>query len=182
MKRIAKGCRALLAGLALPALLSATVRAQDTARQKPFAAKIGVFFATDPDARRAGGDGMVVLETEYRLQTLIENNTLLSNTNLTIGYTEHNDLRIIPITLSQTFSDSRAEPGTGYYYGLGAGLYITRLRSDSTSGDTKNLFGGFAVVGLNLSTKLFVEAKYHLISRYQSENVSGIQATVGTRF
>ena len=172
----------MAAGLMLPTLIGAAARAQDTPGEKPLAAKAGFFFPTDSAARDAGGNGMLLLEVDYTLQTLIDNSTLLGHTSIGIGYTERRDLRIIPITLSETFRDSRAAPGTGYYYGVGLGLYLTRLESGSTSGDTKNLFGGYAVGGVSLGSNLFAEAKYHLISRYDGKNVSGIQVTIGTRF
>lgn len=184
MNRIVRGMAPLLAALALPLVAGGTAaRAQEASKQKPIAIKLGVFFPTNEKARVAGGaDATVALEAEYTLQALIGDGSQITSTHLGIGYMERRDLRILPITVSQTFGDLRAEPGQGYYYGLGLGIYITNLESADTSSDTKNLFGGFVVGGVNFAENVFAEAKYHLISRYDDINVSGLQFSIGTRF
>ena len=115
MNRIARGMAPLLAGLALPLVAGGTgARAQDTPAQRSVALKVGAYLLTNEAARVAAhGDATIALEAEYTLQNLIGDTALLTNTHLSIGYMERRDLRILPITVSQTFRDSRAESGTG---------------------------------------------------------------------
>ena len=155
---------------------TAAARAQD-AVSDPFAVKVGAFLPADEDARNVSDDAIFILEAEYTVQNLLESNSV---TVVGIGYAEKGGLRIMPITISQLFRD---RSGTSpYYYGIGLGDYITQLDAPGASGKTKHLFGGFVVAGMDLRGPLFVEAKYHLVARYDNKNVNGFQLTLGTRF
>jgi hypothetical protein len=146
---------------------------------RPFAVKAGLFIPTNAEAREAGGRSMALIEADYTIQNLVESNSL---TIISIGVTGRRDLYMIPITLSQVFQDRNNTSGNDYYYGFGLGIYVTKVDLPDTSDQTKNIFGGFLVGGLNLQRNLFVEAKYHYLSRYDRKNINGLQITLGTRF
>ncbi len=172
---------AKMAGAAMAAgaaLLGGTGIAQAQSNDiKPFAFKVGAYVPASNEVRRAGAERMLTLEGDYRLQTLLDSN---SATIFSIGYIQNNDFRMVPFTVSQVFRDRNSS--RPYYYGAGLGLYQTTLRTPETSGGSKTLFGGFVVLGVDLSGPFFLEAKYHLISPYDKKGVSGLQATVGVRF
>lgn len=180
MKRRFKGI-GLVAGLAALWGAGGVAHAQDEPDRKPLAVKVGLYFALNEDARRAGGSGMLHMEADYTLQSGVEGNSL-SYTQLGIGLTQRRDLQIIPITLSQVYRDPNATQDRGFYYGLGLGIYVVDMETAGTSGKKKNLFGGSVIGGMEFGNNIFGEVEYHLISRYDKKNVSGLQLAVGMRF
>lgn len=197
-----KAGRAALIGtlLAGAALFSGTRPAQaqqtELARDKPFAVKVGTYLPSDKFVRQASSDILFAVEAQYLLQEInASNGRLSSQTLINIGYAGRKRFAIAPITLSEVFRDPRQGPDHGYYLGFGFGVYITRLEvndasddsgdlnasSTTTSGDTKNLLGGFLLAGLNVG-KGFIEAKYHVVNTYENKQVDGLQLTAGARF
>jgi hypothetical protein len=179
--RRAVSVAALLGGMALWSFGAAGAARAQEAGIKPLAVKVGAYLPSDMDARSASSDILLMVEAEYTIQNIVESN-YFSQVQVGIGYTERDELRIIPVTLSQVFRNSNAAPGAGYYVGIGLGVYFTELNLPDTSGETKSLFGGFVVGGLDFGGSLFAEAKYHVISRYDRKNVDGLQLAVGVRF
>ena len=180
MKRISHQIGAVAAvGAAL--LGAATVaQAQESATPKPIEVKIGVFIPSTSELRHSAGTGLPLIEAEYTIQNLIDNNSV---TKIGIGYANKTSTHIMPVTVSQIFRDSKEGPMEhGYYYGAGVGVYFTKLGVAGTSGRTKTLSGGFGVVGWNFNPKVFAEAKYHYISRYDNVETRGLELTVGSRF
>ena len=147
--------------------------------RKDFAAKIGVFVPARRDARKAGSTLNLYLEADATIQKLP---ALRSVTVLSVAYIGHDNFRMTPVTIGQIFRDPGNASGKDYYYGLGLGIYPTRLEGFGASGDNKNLFGGYVVVGLDLTPRIFLEGKYHYISKYDSKFVGGTVVSVGTRF
>lgn len=148
---------------------------------KPLSVKIGAWLPIKDEIKDVSGDSIFAIEAGYVLQTNIESN---STTTLHIGYTERDNLRIIPVTLSETVRNPRDvnSSGGGFYYGGGLGFYFTRLEASGASNKTKPIFGGYGLVGYDINTEFFVEAKYNLISRYDRKNIDGLQFMVGARF
>lgn len=186
----------LLAGAAaFSGARPAQAQQTELARSKPFAFKVGAFLPADEFVRRASGHTLFAVEAQYLLQDINSGGRMASQTLINIGYAGRKNFAIAPITLSQIFRDPRQGPDRGYYVGFGFGVYITRLEvndanddpgdlnvgSTTTSGDTKNLIGGFVVAGLNVG-KGFVEAKYHVVNTYEHKQVDGLQLTAGARF
>jgi hypothetical protein len=152
----------------------------DNTADKKFAAKIGAFFPSGKDVRLAADNTNLALEADYRLQVLPASNSV---TLATIGYIRGNDdFQMVPITVSQVFRDPNNTARSSYYYGFGLGIYATKLNTPDTSGQTKGLFGGFLVAGIEGRGPLFGEVKYHYISKYDNKFVGGLQTSVGFRF
>jgi hypothetical protein len=167
---------------ALAALAGGTsARAQAIAPgdQRDFSIKAGIYIPSQSQVRSASSAAIPMFEGDYMIQKFPESHF---NSLLSVGYLEHARFRMIPITVSQIYRDPNNASGVNYYYGVGVGIYETRLGLVDTSNRTKGLFGGFIVTGLDLTKTVFAEAKYHLISHYDNKNVGGFQLSAGLRF
>ncbi len=170
-----------LCGLALLGV-GGTARAQavDESARKSYALRIGTFIPTEQDARRAGGTQNLAIEGDWTIQRLPERSSVGV---LSVGYIEREQLRIVPVTISQIYRDPGANFwGKPYYYGLGIGIYSVRMNYPGTDDRVKHLLGGLVTAGLDLTSTLFIDAKYHYISKYDNEFVGGAQLAVGVRF
>jgi hypothetical protein len=176
-----KAAGALALGAVAFGAMSQTAHAQatETAAQKPFAVKISSYTPVNKGVREASANFIFGLEADWTIQDFSERNSL---SILTAGYMERDGFRIMPLTVSQIWRDPNNPSGKDYYYGVGVGLYSTRLQAANTSNRVKNLLGGFVVVGMNLTPRYFVEGKYHLISRYDTHNINSAQLSLGVRF
>ena len=143
------------------------------------AVRVGSFSPAKSYARSESGNGIFSIEADLTLQRVPERH---ESSVLSIGYIEKNNLRILPLTLSQITHDRRRTSGYDFYYGYGVGLYSIRLGGASTTGNTKVMPGALATFGLNLSDSTFVEARYHYTSDYESKDVRGLQLSLGVRF
>lgn len=171
---------AALSGLALAAL-SGGAWAQSTGhdnRANSMAIKLGFYAPSKSTARTAGGDSLFSIEGDYVIQSVPERN---ETSVLSLGYIERDDLRILPLTLSQITHDHKRTSAYDFYYGYGIGLYSIRLNTPETSGNTKVMPGAAFTFGLNLSSSTFIEAKYHYISHYEKQDVRGFQLFLGAR-
>lgn len=114
----------------------------------------------------------------------------LSRTNISLDYIERNsggnDIRVIPLTVSQ-FTE-HGDPGATVrpYYGFGLGVYFVHENVPNSSGlqENKNgtAYGGFLAAGLDLPDNFLVEGRYHIISNVGSVNAGGLQLMAGLRF
>lgn len=172
--------RFVAAGALGMALASFGMKAQaQTGVEKPWSVQVGAYLPIDKHVRSASSDTLLMVEGRYTIQNLIESNSI---TVVSVGYTQGQDFLLAPITLAQIFRNSPI-PGTGYYYGGGLGFYIADLDAPDTSGRTKNLFGGYLLVGMNFAQgRGFAEAKYHIVNQYDTKQVDGLQISVGGRF
>lgn len=143
--------------------------------------KLGFFNPGSGPARQGGGTQILSAEADLVIQYIPER----SETGVvSIGYIERDNLRIIPITLSQLTHDKKQTSNYDYYHGYGIGIYSARLNIggvNSTSGETKTLIGAHAVLGLNLSESTFIEAKYLYPGRYDNQFIGGLQIMFGRR-
>ena len=148
-----------------------------TAVLKPFSLKAGLFNPSEPSARRAGSDAIFSLEAEYTVENLIDVDG--SYSVFSVGYLNQDNFRVIPITIGQNFTDGRQN----YYYGFGVGVYNVELDLPGlTSGKNKWIFGGYGVLGLNLTKTVFTEVKYHYPYKYDNQFIGGFQLMAGLRF
>lgn len=174
---------ALCAGATLASCLAGATpaRAQAIAPgdTRDFSVKLGTYLPLNRDTRRAGAVAIPMVEIDYTIQKFPESHF---SSLLSVGFLDHASFRMMPITVSQVYRDPANASGFDYYYGVGVGLYNTRLRLADTDNRSKYLFGGFVVTGIDVTRTVFLEAKYHLISHYDRKDVSGLQASVGLRF
>ena len=145
------------------------------------AVKLGFYSPGSGQARKGGGTQILNFEADTVIQYIPERN---ESSVLSIGYIERDNLRIIPLTLSQLTHDNKRTSGYDYYYGYGLGLYSARLNlggTDTTSGTTKTLIGAHFVFGLNLTESTFIETKYLYPGKYDDKFIGGLQVMYGMR-
>jgi hypothetical protein len=145
------------------------------------AIKLGFFSPGSGQARVGGGTHILNFEADSVVQYIPERN---ETSVLSIGYIERDNLRIIPLTLSQLTHDAKRSSNYDYYYGYGLGIYSARLNlggSETTSGTTKTLIGAHFVMGLNLTETTFLEAKYLYPGKYDNKFIGGLQLMYGIR-
>lgn len=145
------------------------------------AIKIGFYSPGSGQARQGGGTHILSLEADSVVQYVPERN---ETSVLSLGYIERDNLRIIPLTLTQLTHDAKRTSSYDYYYGYGLGVYSARLNlggTETTSGATKTLIGAHAVIGLNLTEKTFLEAKYLYPGKYDSKFIGGLMVSYGIR-
>jgi len=145
------------------------------------AIKLGFYSPGSGAARQGGGSQILNIEGDMVIQYVPERN---ETGVISVGYIERDNLRLIPITLSQITHDSKQTSGYDFYYGYGIGLYSARLNlggASTTSGLNKTLIGAHAVFGLNLSESTFLEAKYLYPGRYDGQFIGGLQIMFGRR-
>ncbi|GAB4455904.1 MAG: hypothetical protein OHK0029_12850 [Armatimonadaceae bacterium] len=181
--RSAAGRIILSGGLTALALLfmgsSAQAQVLDPVLLPDFAFRVGTYIPTDDDVRRAGGTHNLALEFDYIPQRFSQDNAY---SVVSIGYIERDGFKLIPLTIAYIKRENSEYLRRPYYYGIGGGLYQTRVRAVDTSGENKWIPGGFVVAGVDLSPRLFGEIKYHYISRYDGKFVGGTQISAGIRF
>jgi hypothetical protein len=163
--------------------LSGSAQAQTHSRNEvnSSAIKLGFYSPGSGQARQGGGTQILNLEAQTVVQYIPERN---ESSVLGIGYIERDNFRLIPITISQLIHDNKRTSGYDFFYGYGLGLYSARLNlggSETTSGQTKTLIGAHFVMGLNLTEKTFLEAKYLYPAKYDNKFVGGLQVMFGMR-
>jgi hypothetical protein len=170
---------ALASALAVTATLAAAgvVKADTSATNNAWSASVGAYLPSNGGSKVATAIGELNYQLPNKVGYADEQGTL----NVTVGYTNGEGRSIWPITISDVVNDTSHFSKMPVYYGLGVGDYITKM-SGSTETGTKNLLGGFVVVGTKLSANLFLQGKYNLVSKYGSEDPSGYELTIGTTF
>lgn len=159
---------------------SAHAQAVAQATRKPYAFRIGDYIPSESEAQNAGSTHNLAFEFDYTIQRVPERGSVGI---LSLGYIERNDLRIIPFTLTQVYRDPNVNfAGHPVYWGGGIGIYAVRLSLPDTSGDVKGLFGLHALVGLDISDNVFIDAKYHYPFHYDRKFFGGLQVGAGVRF
>jgi len=168
-------------GAALLAVGGTAARAQlNEAVRYPFSVSVGGYLPVENDGRQAGGKYMWMGEIAYTIQDLPEYN---SAGIFSIGYTERNNLRIIPFTISQIVrGKDTVFTQNNYFWGVGVGLYDVRASLPDTSGKAKTLFGFDVEGGIDITPRVFFDVKYHYITKYDSKFVGGFQVSIGSRF
>jgi hypothetical protein len=111
--------------------------------------------------------------------------------NISVDYMEEslhgNNLRMIPVTVNQIWYGGSGVSRIRPYFGLGMGAYFIHVRdsedpSIASNGDNKTDYGGFAAIGSDLGSNLFVDLRYHVVGSVEDLNADGFQASLGVRF
>ena len=172
-----------LSTLALPlALVAPSAHAQSTGLL-PVRVKVGALLPTQSAARSFAGSVVPSAEVDVRIPSF------LGGSFASLGIQERSKnggrLRVIPLTISRTFSPPNpAGAVTGNVYGgLGAGLYFLNGRSATSDSVSRTTLGGFAQIGCQTPSKFFIEAKYQLTAqRAAGISPNGLLVFVGRSF
>jgi len=172
----------IAAGLVGAVAMTSTANAQvsDLAQKVGSSSlKFGSYNPDKPTVRSGAGKNIFNFEYETTLQSVPERNEI---STFSIGMIERGDMRMIPMTLSQITRDNKRTSGYDWFSGYGVGLYAIRIDNGNTSGNTKVMPGMHFTVGINLTQRSFVEARYHFAGHYETINPSGLNISYGIRF
>ncbi|RYX83670.1 hypothetical protein EON83_13780 [bacterium] len=173
------------AGAVLALAAAATPRAAhaQSTGLVPVRVKIGALLPTQSAAKSLSGSIVPAGEVDVRIPSF------LGGSFATIGYQERGrnggNLRTVPLTISRTFSPPNpAGAVTGnVYFGLGAGAYLLNGRNGAGDSQSRVTVGGFAQVGYQTTSKIFVEAKYQITAQKAAGlSPNGVLLFVGTSF
>ncbi len=177
------------------ALIPAVAQAQINQVNTSGSVRLGVYIPTSSQTQNQFGRTYFNAGLDYYFQhTGVTERSLVS-----VDYFERSSgsdkLQVVPVTVGQQYVSGSRGDGVRPYFGFGAGVYFIHVQNpndgnltggpnngsnnDSASGET---FGGYGSVGLDLSTNLFLDARYHLVSSYRSVSPSGFELTAGFRF
>jgi hypothetical protein len=173
----------VLSALALSSVLVAPSAHAQSTGILPVRIKIGALLPTQSAARTFAGSVVPSAEVDVRIPSF------LGGSFASIGIQERSKsggrLRVIPLTISRTFSPPNpAGRITGNVYGgLGAGLYFLNARGDTGTSVSRTTLGGFAQIGYQTPSKFFIEAKYQLTAqRASGVSPNGLLLFVGRSF
>ncbi len=171
------------ASLALSALASPRAARAQTTGLVPVRVKIGALLPSQAGAKRQSGSVIPSAEVDVRIPGFLGGSTA------SIGYQERGKsggkLRVVPLTLSRTFSPPNpAGRATGNVYaGIGAGPYFLQGRQAGSASKSVTTLGGFAQIGYQTPSKFFVEAKYQITAqKVAGLSPNGLLLFVGTTF
>ncbi len=149
----------------------------------PLRVKVGALLPTQSAARTFAGSVVPTGEVDVRIPSF------LGGSFATVGFQERSRnggrLRVIPLTISRTFSPPNpAGRVTGNIYaGLGAGAYLLNGRGVSGTSVSRTTLGGFAQIGYQTPSKFFIEAKYQITAqRAAGLSPNGLMFFVGRSF
>jgi hypothetical protein len=144
----------------------------------PGAVSLGAFIPSSNDAKDKGGSTQLDINFQYGLP-LIGSLGPLSHTVIGVGVEtgtkSGGHSTVIPVTISQMFGVNGQSPTAGgsFYYGVGVGAYF--LNQSGISVATR--IGGQVEGGYNLTSSIFVDAKYQIV-----DHADGPIISVGARF
>ena len=149
----------------------------------PLRVKIGALLPTQSETKDRAGDIIPAAELDLRIPRLFASGS--GSTYASIGYQDRSGLRVVPLTLSRTFSPKNPlKIATGNpYFGLGAGVYFLQGDNGFGSSESKTTFGGFAQAGYQFPNPYFIEAKYQLVAqKADGLSANGLMLFVGRKF
>ena len=160
-----------------------TTKAQDSEPIVPatWSVKLGVFMPSNGNAKRAGTSTWWAMGVDYNCPTRMK--PLNAEIHLGVDVNTHGDATIVPVTVKMIWPFHTADSPFRAYVGLGAGLYFTNFPH---GGNTVQP-GVKAIVGVDISKKMFIEANYDYAAGFsnnlgQGLRADGLTAAVGVRF
>jgi outer membrane protein W len=148
--------------------------------------RIGGFYIYDNTTRNYIATVIPAIGVDYTLESLPGT----YRTNLGVDYMDRSSngtqLQDIPVTISEQYYHKIGGTGFTPYGEAGVGAYFVKLSEASNpnlvSVHSETSIGGFVGLGLDISSSVFLDARYHIVSNIQGQNPSGIEFTAGVRF
>lgn len=182
---------AVAAGGALTLLTAVRPAAAQTnlptaADNQPIATvRAGVYFPFNSKLKNNGSKALYAGGLDYTIQ----HKTGVNRTVLSVDYIEKtgggHDVRIIPVTIG-SFALQTGQGSVRPYFGVGAGAYFIHQNLPDDSGANQNTnkvaIGGYLGAGVDFSSNLLLEARYHIIQKVGGYNSGGLEVTAGIRF
>jgi hypothetical protein len=143
----------------------------------PSAVSVGLFLPSSSDAKNAGGSSQLYVSAQYGLPVNVPLTPTRTVVTLEGEFGTHGGQHsnIIPLTIGEYVgaSGKSAFASQNVYAGIGAGVYLENIGSDSSTGQV----GGYGVIGYNIGAGFFVQAKYQVV-----KSANGPIVSVGSRF
>jgi|GEM_PF-785287 hypothetical protein len=176
--------KAMLCGGMLALALSVTGSAASAQTIDPplrfdFGFRIGSYIPTESEIRQAGGTHNLTFDIDWVPEKFFDRRGF---SVVSVGYYERDGFKMIPVTVGYMVRESSDFLGRTYYYGVGGGLYQTRVNLPDTSARNKWIPGGYAAVGVDLTRRIYLDLRYHYVARYDRKFVGGTQLSAGIRF
>jgi hypothetical protein len=144
----------------------------------PTSISIGGFFPGSHDATDRGGSTQFVGEFRYTLPVpnpLDVPTRTVASLGVETGARDGKHSTVIPITIGEEVGLNKTSPSAGGqpYAGGGLGVYV--INQDGISTATR--IGGYLVLGYNVNSSVYVDAKYQFV-----DHADGPLVQVGLRF
>jgi hypothetical protein len=105
------------------------------------------------------------------------------------------DVRVIPLTVSETYYGGPRAQGVRPYWSVGVGAYFVHVSVPNPNPNevvgnpgaaqvnhTDTVLGGFLGLGLDFPANYFIDLRYHQVSEVSHVNTSGFELCGGYRF
>jgi outer membrane protein W len=148
--------------------------------------RLGVYYIYDDNTRSnvsstipSGGLDYTVAQSEG-----------LYRTNLGVDYIQRSsggtNFEIIPVTISEQYYHTVSGTNFTPYGEAGIGVYFVHLTEPNNPSlaneHSESGLGGFIGGGVDLTTSVFLDVRYHIVPNVEGQNPSGFQFTAGLRF
>jgi outer membrane protein W len=177
---------ALVAGMLASAICSQASRADGTVDQKVGDIRLGVYYLENGATRSSFTSTIGSIGLDYILGESVGT----SRSVLGVDYIERSaggsKIQIIPLTVSEQYYHTIGGTAFTPYGEAGIGLYFVNLNDQNNaalaSTHSETGAGAFIGGGIDISSGVFLDLRYHLIQNIQGDDPSGYQLTAGYRF
>ncbi len=186
--RIIGAILGLTTAAALWTMAAPSVHADGTDSGNTGAIRGGVFLPLNDSSRKAFGQVYGNGGIDYIFQSHNLQDRSMFSVDFIQGQQHGNTIQMIPVTIGEQYIQGPHANGVRPFYEVGAGAYFTHVKHpgdlDFNGSDTHNAvtYGGYAGVGLDLTSNFFVDARYHLVQPIKNTNFEGVQFSLGVRF
>lgn len=148
--------------------------------------RAGIFFPVGSTLQKKVDSSFPVGGADF----VIQRSGISQDTIVSVDYIDRakggNHIQVIPVTVGQVSYSSGNAGSMRTYVGYGAGVYFVDQSLPDSNGDQQSnhntTYGGYFNVGADLTNSIFIDARYHLISKVGPTSASGIEVTGGFRF
>ncbi|MGQ9699032.1 MAG: hypothetical protein ACUVRO_13700 [Armatimonadota bacterium] len=163
------------------ALCGSAVMAQEVP-EKPWALKVGMFRPDDGDWRDASRSVWLAFGLDYTGQITPSGAEWLGTVEFLRGKNSNRMWSVQALYKLRSYAE--VEGGSRFYYGVGAGLYMAKLRDKlGMVSESKTKFGIPLLVGIDLSPAVFIELKYNAVfSKIRNVRPGGFSVMLGYKF
>ena len=148
-------------------LFGSVVAAQEVP-EKPWALKVGIFRPDDGDWRDVSRSTWFAAGLDYTAQITPSGAEWVGTLEYLTGKNSNRMWTVQAIYKMRSYAE--AEEGSRFYYGVGLGVYFSKVRGEVSEentkkvvSDTKTHFGIPLLVGVDFGSNFFGELKYNLV-------------------
>jgi hypothetical protein len=178
---------AIAAGIIVTAVCSTISRADTAGYTKDIGdVRLGIFYPQSDAVRNVFTTTIPDIGLDYILTQDPGTSRTLLGADFIQRTSGASKMQIIPVTISQQYYHTLGGTSFTPYGELGVGAYFLSLNETSvpalTSTNSLTSLGGFVGGGVDLTSSVFIDARYNLIGTLKGQNPSGYQFSLGLRF